>query len=840
MAKLWARAGAFCVLSFSAVAGWIACNSSPLSSGVGLMAAQGDGGSAATPGSPSATTSLDTKHLPPAPAPFGGVIGTSPAQSRPWWPPKVVPPKGAPNVLLIMTDDVGFGAPSTFGGTIPTPALDRIAKMGLRYTAFHSTALCSPTRASLITGRNHHSAHTGAVVEQSMGYPGYDTLIGKDTATLGEILKANGYATSWFGKEHNTPVWEATAAGPFERWPVGYGFQYFYGFVGGDTSQWQPNLFRNTTPIQPYVGHPGWNLITAMADDAIGYMKGLNAIQPEQPFFVYYVPGGTHAPHHPTPEWIDKFKGKFDHGWNAQRDAIFANQKKLGVIPQSAQLTPWPKDLPMWDSLSPVEKKLYAHQAEVYAAFLAYTDNEIGRVVQAVQDMGKLDDTLVIYISGDNGASPEGGLTGTFNEMASFNGVNLPAAAQMKFYDAWGSDQTYPHFAVGWAWAFDTPFKWTKEVASHFGGTRQGMAMAWPKRIKDAGGIRPQFHHVIDIAPTILEACGIAQPEQVDGVAQRPIEGVSMAYTWDKANANAVTRHTTQYFEMFVTHAIYHEGWIASAASPVPPWEFATAKAPADPLNDFTWELYDLSADFTQNDDLAAKNPEKLRELKDLFVEEATKYNVFPLDSAVVERLHAPRPNPTAGRNVFTYTGELANVPWGAAPNVLDKSYAITAEIDVPQGGAEGILVTHGGNMGGYAFYVLRGKPVFTWNLLGLGSDRWEGADALPAGKHTLVFDFAYDGGGLGKGGAGVLKVDGKEVFRKRMEKTIPVILPWDESFDVGIDTGTPVASEDYAVPYRFTGHLTKLTIELKAAPMSSEDTKTIEQKGQRSNKANE
>jgi arylsulfatase len=780
---------------------------------VGVTSPQAGGGS------PTATASLGAPNLPPPPPKFGGVMQPAVDQSKPWWPPQVRPPKGAPNVLLIMTDDVGFGAPSTFGGVIPTPTLDRIAKAGLRYTAFNSTALCSPTRAALITGRNHHSVHTGVIVEQATGFPGYDTLIDKDTATIGQILKDNGYATAWFGKEHNTPIWESTPAGPFERWPVGYGFQYFYGFVGGDASQWQPNLFRNTTAIEPYLGHPGWNLVTAMADDAIGYVRGLNEINPDQPFFVYYVPGATHAPHHPTPDWIDRFKGKFDMGWNALRDQIFANQKRLGVVPQNAQLTPWPRDLPTWDSLSAQERKLYARQAEVYGAYLAYADYEIGRVVQAVQDMGKLDNTLVIYISGDNGASPEGLLHGTTNEFASLNGEAIPVADQLKLYDEWGSDKTYPHFSAAWAWALGTPFQWTKEVASHFGGTRQGVAISWPARIKDAGGIRNQFSHVIDIVPTILEACGISPPQVVDGIAQRPIEGVSMAYTWDKADAP--TRHTTQYFEMYGTRAIYHEGWIAAAPPIVPPWEIGKKSPPPDA---FTWQLYNVNADWTENRDLAQNEPDRLRDLQKLFTTEATKYSVFPLDSGRIQRFTAPKPGPSTGRTVFTYTGTVSNVGWGGAPSLLDQSYAVTADVDVPAGGAEGMLVTQGGRFGGYGFYLLKGRPVFTWAHLEIPKKtRWEGPTALPAGRHTLVFDFKYDGGGLGKGGQGVLRVDGKDVDSKRMEKSIPIVLACDEAFNVGVDTGTAVASEDYQVPFRFTGTLNKLTIELKGPPLSKE-----------------
>ena len=519
-------------------------------------------------GSPFATQSLHTSYLPSAPLPFGGVINFNASDSKPFWQPTVVPPKNAPNVLLIITDDVGFGAPSTFGGTIPTPALDKIARLGLRYTQFHSTALCSPTRAALITGRNHHSAHSGVIQEIAKGYPGYDCIIGKDTATIGEIFKQNGYATSWFGKNHNTPDWSASQIGPFDNWPVGYGFQYFYGFLGGDTSQWQPNLFRNTTPIEPYIGKPSWNLTTALADDAIEHLNQLQAINPNQPFFMYYAPGGTHAPHHPTPEWIKKFKGKFDHGWNKQRELIYTRQKERGMIPQHAQLTPWPDSIPQWDTLSAQEKKLFARQAEVYAAYLAYTDHEIGRVIDAIERAGKLDNTLIIYISGDNGSSPEGSLVGTPNEISMLNGVVTPVKDQMKYYDLWGTDKTYPHMAVGWSWAFDTPFKWTKQIASHFGGTRQGMAVAWPKRIKDAGGIRTQFHHVIDIVPTILAATHIPAPTMVNGVPQKPIEGVSMEYTWDKKNEQAPTKRRTQYFEMMGNRAIFHDGWIASQHLP--------------------------------------------------------------------------------------------------------------------------------------------------------------------------------------------------------------------------------------------------------------------------------
>jgi arylsulfatase A-like enzyme len=766
------------------------------------------------PGSPSATTTIDGRYLPNPPAPFGGEIGLGAKDSKPYWPPQIVPPKGAPNILLIMTDDAGYGVAGTFGGVIPTPALDRIAQMGLRYTQFHSTALCSPTRAALITGRNHHSAGFGVVAEQATGYPGYDSILGLNNASIGEILKENGYATSWFGKDHNTPSFQYSVAGPYDQWPSGMGFDYFYGFIGGDTSQWQPYLFQDHTQIFPWIGKPGYNLITDMADEAIRHIKQLNAAAPDKPFFVYYVPGATHAPHHAPPEWIEKFKGKFDMGWNAMRDQIFANQKRLGVIPPDTQLTPWPDSLPKWDTLDAESKKLFAHQAEVFAAYVAYNDSETGRVIQAIADMGKLDNTLIIYIEGDNGTSAEGSTIGTPSELITLQGLTMPVKDQMKFYDVWGSDQTYPHMSVAWSWAFDTPFKWTKQVASHFGGTRQGMAMAWPNRIKDAGGIRSQFHHMIDIVPTILEATGIPAPVMVNGVAQKPIEGVSMAYTWDKANAEAPSKRETQYFEMFGNRGIYHDGWYACTTPPAPPWLMGTTKMP-DVVNGYKWELYNIKDDYSQANDLAAAMPDKLRELQELFLVEAAKYDVFPLDNSILERALAPKPSATAGRNVFTYEGEISGLPTSGAPSILNRSYTITAEVEVPQDGGDGMLVTMGGRFGGYGLYLLKGKPVFLYNLLDMERFRWEGSDALAPGKHSVVFDFSTEGPGMGNGGTGVLSVDGAVVAKQTIPHTIPAIMPWDETFDVGVDTRTGVDDADYQVPFRFTGKIEKLTVAL-------------------------
>ena len=795
-----------------------------------------------TPGSPSATRTIDGSYLPPSDPKFGGVINMDAKDSKPYWRPTVVPPKGAPNVLLIMTDDQGYGVSSTFGGVIPTPAMDRIAKAGLRYTQFHSTALCSPSRASLITGRNHHSVGFGVITEMSTGYPGYDSVIDKNSATVGEILKDNGYATAWIGKNHNTPSYQLSAAGPFDQWPSGMGFDYFYGFMGGETDQWTPFLFRDHSQVFPWQDKPGYNLTTDMADEAIKYMKELDVAAPDKPFFLYYVPGGSHAPHQPTPEWIKKISDLhlFDKGWENLREQIFANQKRLGVIPPSTQLTPWPDGQPefggaklqKWNTLSADEAKLFVRQADVFAAYTAYTDYEIGRVIQAVEDLGKLDNTLIIYISGDNGCSAEGSTLGTPNEMAAIQGVNIPVAEQLKFYDAWGSDQTTPHMAVGWTWAFDTPFKWTKQVASHFGGTRQGMAISWPGHIVDVGGIRTQFHHMIDIVPTILEAAGIQAPVMVNGVAQKPIEGVSMAYTLDKANANAPSTRTTQYFEMVGNRALYHDGWIAATTPPLAPWFLGLGDFP-NVVNGYTWELYDLANDYSENIDLAGKQPDRLRELQQLFFMEATKYNVFPLDNTFTARAAAVRPSGTAGRTVFTFSGESSGLPYSSAPDIASKSYTITAEVVIPPGGGEGMINTLGGRGGGHGLYVLKGKPVFVYNFFGLERFRWEGLAALTPGKRTIVFDFKCDSPAPGAGGTGVLSVDGNAVATKTIPHTIPFVETIYETFDVGIDTRTGVDDNDYQPPFRFTGTIEKLTINLIPPVRTAEEEKLIKQKTQ-------
>ncbi len=786
------------------------------------------------PGSPSATTTIKGDQI-PAPEPkFGGTITDDARTSKPWWPPTVAPRKGAPNVLLIMTDDQGYGVSGTFGGVVPTPALDRIAKAGLRYTQMHSTSLCSPTRAALITGRNHHSVGFGVITELSTGFPGYNSIIGQDNATVGRVLKDNGFATSWFGKNHNTPAFQYSEAGPFDQWPSGMGFDYFYGFMGGETDQYTPYLFQNNRQIFPWIGKPGYNLTTDMADEAIRYLMDLQASAPDKPFFLYYVPGGTHSPHQPTKEWSDKFKGKFDMGWNVLREQIFANQKRLGVIPANTQLTEWPDSLPKWDTLSADQKKLFARQAEVFAGYAAYTDHEIGRVIKQVEDMGQLDNTLVIYIVGDNGTSPEGTLSGTPNQYTSYNGIlEFPIAEQLKFYDAWGSAESYPHMAVAWSWAFDTPFKWTKQIGSHFGGTRQGMAISWPNRIKDAGGVRSQFHHVIDIVPTILEATGVAVPDLVDGIKQKPMEGVSMAYTFDKANATAASTRKTQYFEMIANRGIYQDGWYANTTPPHGPW---ILNAPLPAPKDYKWELYNITEDYSQANDLAAKMPDKLKQMQAVFDQEAAKYQVLPLNNDTFARALAPRPSATAGKTVFTYTGVNGGIPMANAPNILGRSYSVSADVVVPAGGGNGMLATAGGRWGGWGLYLLNGKPVFNYNMLILAQYRWQGQDALTPGKHRIEFDYTYDGPGIAKGGSGVLKVDGKVVATGKQANSISFLQVADETFDVGVDTRTGVNDKDYQVPFAFNGKIDNLTVKLGPPQLLPAEQKKVAEAAAKAN----
>jgi arylsulfatase len=773
----------------------------------------------------------------PEPA-FKGIIGRKASESKPDFPKGVTAPKGAPNVLLILTDDTGFGASSTFGGPIPTPTLDRVAHRGLRYNNFHTTALCSPTRAALLTGRNHHSVGFGNISEFATGYPGYNSILPKSAGTIGNILVGHGYNTSWFGKNHLIPDWLESPDGPFDQWPAGLGFEYFYGFLGGDTDNWHPALFENTKPVLPPFEDHNYILIHDMADRAIDWIRTQHAIAPDKPFFMYFAPGNGHAPHHATKDWIARFKGKFDQGWDKQREMTLANQKKLGVVPADTVLTPRPKDISAWDSLNADQKEVYARMMEVYAAAVAQSDYEIGRVIDSLEESGQLDNTFVIYIEGDNGASGEGTLEGTTNEM----GGNLESeslAFKLSMMDELGSDRTYNHYPVGWAHAMDTPFQWTKQVASHFGGTRNGMAISWPMRIKAQGEIRPQFQHVIDIVPTILEVVGIKAPSRLNGVAQKPIEGLSLAYTFD--DAKAPTRHSTQYFEIVANRGLYHDGWMASTTPLRPPWVVSGREPDPD---DFPWELYNVAQDFSQSRNLAQQNPQKLAELKDLFLSEATKYNVLPIDSSFADRANpALRPGFNTGRTEFTYYPGMIRIPEANAPDIKNKSFHIAADVEIPKSGADGVLVTQGGRFGGWGLLVLDGKPMFAYAFTNQDGDKYPnqkksktriaGGEKLMPGKHTISFDFAYDGGGIGKGGRGTLTVDGKKVVEGRIENTCPFRFSLDESFDVGQDTGTPVIDEyDAKMPFKFSGTLKKVEFKLGDDQLSPQKQAELEQLG--------
>jgi arylsulfatase len=764
--------------------------------------------------------------LPMPDPPFKGTIGLTPADSVKDFPAQVTAPEGAPNILIIITDDVGFGASSAFGGPIPTPTMERIADAGVRFNSFHTTALCSPTRAALLTGRNHHSVATGVIMEAGVGYPGYNTMVPQSKRGLGDILKLNGYNTAWFGKNHNVPDWQTSQAGPFDLWPVGLGFEYFYGFVGGDSNQWAPALVENTRPIEPPHDDPNYNFDRDMADKAIAWIRMQHAMAPKKPFFAYYAPGTAHAPHHAPKEWIDKFKGKFDHGWDKQRELTLAKQKEMGVVPQNTQLTTRSEGIEAWDGLNADEKKVFARMMEVYAGALAHCDHQMGRIVDAIEQMGQLDNTLIIYIQGDNGASAEGSRQGLLNEMTFFNNLKEPFSEVLRRMDELGGPMTFNHYPIGWAHAMDTPFQWTKQIASHFGGTRNGLAISWPKRIKARGEVRPQFHHVIDIMPTVLEAVGVPAPFSVYGIQQDPVEGVSMMYAFD--DGSAPSRRTIQYFEMFANRALYHDGWVAATTPVAPPW--AAVVAAVDPIDGYKWELYNVAEDFSQAKDLAKENPEKLRDLQRLFYIEAVKYNVLPLDNTKVERLDVNnRPSNIRGLKEFTYYDGMVRIPEGGAPDLKNKSFGISAVVDIPEGGAEGLLMTQGGRFAGLGLYLLEGRPVFHYNLAGVERYTVAGKDKVPPGRHVITLDFNYDGGGAGKGGQATLTVDGEKVASEHLPQTIPYRMSLDETLDVGLDTGTPV-SEDYQVPFDFTGDLEKVTINISEEKLTEEQLEQYRQ----------
>jgi arylsulfatase len=743
---------------------------------------------------------------------FQGSVGRTIADSDPpEFPQPVRPPKGAPNIVLILIDDAGYGQFGTFGGQIPTPALHRVAADGLRYTRFHTTALCSPTRAALLTGRNHHVAGTGVITEAATGYDGYTGIIGRNVGTIAEVLRQYGYATSWFGKNHNTPDWETSQVGPFDRWPSGLGFDYFYGFMGGDMDQWQPTLYENHQLV-PRSTDPNYILTTDLVDKSIAWLRRTRSIDAEKPYFLYMSTGATHAPHHVHPEFIEKFKGQFDAGWDVYREQTFQRQKKLGVVPADAKLTKRPAELPAWESLSADQKRLFARMMEVYAAFTAETDFEMGRLLEVVRSLPDADNTLILYQIGDNGASAEGGLVGLLNEASFFNGIEESLADNLKHIDQIGGPKHFNHFPAGWAWAMNTPFQWTKQIASHLGGVRNPLAMSWPARIKDKGGVRSQFHHVIDIAPTIYEAVGVAFPDVLNGVAQKPLDGVSMLYSFD--NAKAPDRRRSQYFEMFINRGIYHDGWWAASRTGIP-WD-SNPKAEINP-DTATWELYNLDEDFSQANDLAAKNPAKLRQLQDLWWSEAAKNSVLPLDGRKAPRLNGElqgRPSLTGKRKSFTYYPGMVALPAGSAPNLLNKSFVITADIEVANE-TDGAIFALGGADGGYGLYVHEGQAVFVGNFLSRSITRVKTDKTLNRGPTTLRAEFTYDGGGLGKGGKMALFIDGQKAGEGRMEQTQAITLGLGGTLDIGEDSGSGV-DEVYTPPFRFGGRIKQVTVELK------------------------
>ncbi len=755
-------------------------------------------------------------QIPVPPKPFKGEMNTTYLNSIPDWPARPTAPKGAPNVVLIMTDDVGFGAGSTWGGPVNTPAQTQIARDGLQFNQFHTTAVSSPTRAALLTGRNHHTAHTGSIMETSLGYPGYDTLLGKDTATVSEMLRQSGYNTAWFGKNHNVPDFEMNpVAGPLDRWPTYLGFEKFYGFIGGESDQYTPYaLYDGTVSVSPYLGNPNYNLNQDLSKHASDWMRYQKSIAPEKPFFLYYVPGGTHAPHQVAKEWSDKYKGKFDKGWDAIREETFARQKKMGIVPQNAMLTERPKEIPAWNSLSDKEKKLYAREMEVYAGYLEQTDHEIGNMLKTLDELGIRDNTVIIYIQGDNGASGEGALTGSMNENYVFN-------AQVESLDSMdinklGTPEAYNHYSAGWAHAMDTPFQWMKQVASHYGGSRNGLVVSWPKGIKAKGEIRSQWHHVIDIAPTLLEIIGIEEPDKVNGIEQKPIEGVSMAYAF--SDGKAKSRHTKQYFEVYGYHAMYHDGWVAAAKPAMAPWMQGKVDAELPKV----WELYHVDEDFTEAVDLAQKYPDKLAELRQMFDIEAGRYNVYPIWTSSTKFIPIDpryRPNANEGRNKFEYYGTVDHISEGGSPNFKNASFSIEADLDIPSGKtAEGMVLTMGGRFGGFGLWLAGGKPTFGY-INPNAADYYEVASqtAVTSGKHKVKVEFTSDFPKTKKPGAGgvaAIYIDGRKVAEGRVEKTVPYRFGISEGMDVGADYGTTV-SQKYKAPFILNG-LVKTTVEIK------------------------
>ena len=728
-------------------------------------------------------------------------------------PPRfeVTAPKGAPNVVIVLIDDIGFGSSSAFGGPIKMPTLEKLASSGLKYNRFHTTALCSPTRVALLTGQNHHANNAGAIMELATGFPGNTGVRPKEITTLAEILRQNGYSTAAFGKYHETPPWEVSVSGPMDRWPTGSGFEKFYGFIGGETNQWAPAIYDGVTRVETPTT-PGYHFTVDMTNQAINWMSAQKSLTPDKPFYMYFATGATHAPHHAPKEWIAKYKGQFDGGWDKLREETFARQKQMGIIPPDTKLTPRPKEIPAWADMNDQQKKLFERQMETFAGFAEHTDHEVGRLVDQLDKLGQLDNTLFFYIVGDNGSSAEGGPEGTYNEMMALNGIVGKADQMMDHIDTWGDPTTFPHFAIGWAWANNTPFQWTKQVASHFGGTRNGMVMRWPNGIKGNGDIRNQFHHVIDVAPTALEAAGIPQPTMVNGVKQRPMDGVSMLYS--TADAKAKDRRTTQYFEMFGNRGIYHDGWVACTRHSIP-W----LMAPLPPLKDDVWELYNIDKDFSEADNLAASNPEKLKELQAVFLKEAERNHVLPIDDRRVERFNpeiAGRPDLLNGRKSLTVYPGMVGMMENAFINVKGVRHTVTAEVELADNKTNGVIIAQAGYFGGWVVYMKDGKPHHEYNWFAIERTNIAGDAPLAAGKHTISYEFIPDTAKPGTGGKSILSVDGKKVAEKQIPKTQPYAFSADEGADVGLDAETNVSPDYKQNANTFTGKIVKVTVEQK------------------------
>ncbi len=717
-------------------------------------------------------------------------------------------PQGAPNVVVVLIDDIGFGASNAFGGPINMPTLDKLASKGLKYNRFHTTALCSPTRVALLTGYNHHSNNAGSIMETATSFPGNNGVRPQSITPMAEVLRQNGFSTAAFGKYHETPPWEISVSGSLDRWPTRSGFDKFYGFIGGETNQWAPLVYDGVAQVE-IPDDPNYHFTTDMTNNAISWVSFQQALTPDKPFFIYFATGAAHAPHHAPKEWITKYKGKFDQGWDKLREETLERQKKLGLVPQNVKLAPKPTDIKDWDKLTADEKKMFSRQMETYAGFAEHTDNEIGRLVTAIEKLGEMDNTLFLYVVGDNGASAEGTMNGLYNEMTYFNAVPESLQDMLKHYDEWGSESTYPHYAAGWAVAMNSPFAWTKQVASDFGGTRNGMVVHWPAGIKAKGQIRSQFTHVVDIAPTVFEAVKVPAPKTVNGIEQDPIEGTSFLYSFDDAAAKE--KHTVQYFEMFGNRAIYSDGWYARTIHR-PAWH----PKPLQPLKEDPWELYNSNEDFSLSTNLASQNSGKLKDLQDLFMAEGEKYHVLPIDDRLYERLDAKsvgRPTVMEGRNSVTLGQGMKGMGVDIFISTRNTSYSITADVDV-SANANGVILCQGGRFGGFSFYLKKGKPVFTYNYLGLTQYNIISSQVLKPGKHTIVFDFKYDGNGIGKGGLGTITVNGVKSGESRIEKTQPGIFSVDDLADVGTDDGTWVAN--YGSSAKFNGKLEKVTIETK------------------------